>query len=207
MHNIAFETETYTIKCGLNKFCRRNNQIISAITNDVLEISELMVEASILFNFHYSKLCENSQLIVDKPNFLMFFYQLQGKKDLDPEYEDLRNTYLADRSLYNGKHRTYLIQNAAKTLETSVKNNIIVNMAARVKKYFKLKFPLLDKKSLNDVLKCLFEKQSGSLPNNIYLEEFRREFNLDGSFTFEHLEKRWWEYINFLFSLLQCCKI
>jgi len=91
INQIDFETETYTIKCGLNKFCKRNQLLISSITEDVLEVSSLMIEVSILVNFHYCKLLESgSNLEDEKPDILKFFYQLQGKQQLDEEYSDLR---------------------------------------------------------------------------------------------------------------------
>jgi len=149
INQIEYETESLTVKCGLNKFAKRNHILISKITEDVLEISSLMIESSILFNYYYYKLCQSeSNLVNQKPSVLDFFYQLKGTRTLEEEYRQLRPDA---NKLYNGRHRSYLIQNATKTFETNIKNNIIVHMYSRVKRYFKLKFANIDKKFLNEI--------------------------------------------------------
>jgi len=197
MNNVNFKTETFTIKCGLNKFAKKNEILISKINEDVLEISSLMIEVSLLFNFHYCRLLQSDSNIDEKPNFLNFFYQLKGKSKLDEEFQNLISV-----KVYNSQHRTYLIQNAAKIFETNVKNNIIIHMYPRVKRYFKLKFPNIDKKILYKILKYLFEKgASVDSISNEYLKTFRTEFKLSNEFSFHELETSWWKYINFLFKL------
>jgi len=199
-NGIREKTQTFTIKCGLNKFCRRNEHLISQINKDVAEISALMIEASLLVNFHYHQLLEteSANYVNDKaPNFLEFFYQLQGKRELNQEYRKIRN----NENYYNGKLRSYLIQNACKTFETNVKNNITVYMYPRVKRYFKLNFPQLDKGDIYKIMKSLFQKETINQKYEQYLRAFRNGFQLEDEFTFYEMEKTWWKYINFLFKL------
>jgi len=77
-NQIRYKTETFTIKYGLNKFLKRNDQLISQINKDVVEIPALMIETSLLVNFYYYQLFESGFDLSgsEKPNFLNFFYQI-----------------------------------------------------------------------------------------------------------------------------------
>jgi len=134
--------------------------------------------------------------------FLNLFYYLQGKKSsIDCElYKRLRNNVNYQiKDKYNGRHRSFIIQHAAKILQTITKNNVVNHMYKRVRKYFKTAFPHLKNKEVYENLKVLFN--AGDHLENQYITQFRQQFGLSQDFNFVGYEKKWWEYYNFLYRL------
>jgi len=67
-------------------------------------------------------------------------------------------------------------------------------MYSRVRKYFKLKFPELDKKDIYKILMTLFKETNNNEKFDEYLRVFKKEFDLDENFKFFDIETRWWKY-------------
>jgi len=168
-----------------------------------------MIETSILINFYFSKICKESNVnpISSKPSILDFFYQLKLNLKLkhkrtivlNDDYKILRPN---PNRLYECKNRTSLVQNVAVVLETNIRNNIVLHMYPRVKKYFKIRFPAIakEKNTISKILEILFTSKKNVQYDN-YLNVFRQELNLDNDFSFVKLESKWWLYIHFLYKL------
>lgn len=169
----ATESTTYTIKCGLRKFCL-DADLRDKINQDVLEISDLAVEASLYVHFYYTRLLRTS--IDEFPTTTRlhdFYYHLQGKRQkkelipLDQEYFKLRNQYLAGRQ-YDGSHRSFLMGDIIVQHETVMKNCVLVHLFDRMCKYAYRRF---EKRISKGIWKIRLEQEVFTTSASVLSEE------------------------------------
>lgn len=201
--------EMVTIKCGLKHVCP-DAVVFERINADVVEISDLMVEASIYAHFCLSKDLQSGQYDVNKKiDFFKFFYSLkivrrQNKKkpnqyNKDMEYNQIREKYKLRN--YDGDKRTNLIVFAVKQYETVFVNNIWMHMYTRVRRFCKSVCPTI--KSY-ETLDWLFNLKSKYLPDADLINAFRKHLDYDtnvGKERFSNVKKDWYKHLPFLYKL------
>jgi len=196
----GIEKETFSRKCGTRKLIK-STLLYNKIQIDVDAVSALMVETSIYLNFMINK---NPNLLRDnekEPDLLLYFYQLKDntKKSIskiDAEYQQMRKQF--NIPPHEGKYRSYLIQGAAKSLQTCFKNNISVHMYQRLRRFFKTRYKEKSNNEIFQILEHIFENNDEEKP--IEVKEFRTKFEIQ-ELNFKEVENKWWKFIPFMIRL------
>ncbi|XP_043471135.1 ankyrin repeat domain-containing protein 12-like isoform X5 [Leptopilina heterotoma] len=156
-------TEKHTVKVCLGKLCKSAN-IKNRIEEDAKVVSSMMYEATTmaLFGLYEETNVENVEncpSLLEKwtnngPDFLSFLISLKQKVNAQRkvteqdakintmvnEYKELRN----DIPLYDGEHRTAIIQEAALVLNRNFKTNFTTHAASRLRRYLQLLMEIED---------------------------------------------------------------
>ncbi|XP_043481963.1 histone-lysine N-methyltransferase, H3 lysine-79 specific-like [Leptopilina heterotoma] len=153
-------TEKHTVKVCLGKLCKSAN-IKNRIEEDAKVVSSMMYEATTmaLFGLYEETNVENCPSLLEKwtnngPDFLPFLISLKQKVNAQRkvteqdakintmvnEYKELRN----DIPLYDGEHRTAIIQEAALVLNRNFKTNFTTHAASRLRRYLQLLMEIED---------------------------------------------------------------
>ncbi|XP_043476880.1 tubulin glycylase 3C-like [Leptopilina heterotoma] len=156
-------TEKHTVKVCLGKLCKSAN-IKNRIEEDAKVVSSMMYEATTmaLFGLYEETNVENVEncpSLLEKwtnngPDFLPFLISLKQKVNAQRkiteqdakintmvnEYKELRN----DIPLYDGEHRTAIIQEAALVLNRNFKTNFTTHAASRLRRYLQLLMEIED---------------------------------------------------------------
>lgn len=195
----AVTEEHFVVKSGLKGFCK-NSKLLEKIEQDVLELSDWMVEASIYIHYVYMGQLEVNphQTIITKPKFIDYFYHLKAdskaKYEILSEYNELRCS--ARLQKYDGSYRSNLFISAANSYETCAMNNITVHMYSRVRKFFK---SCAKETPSYETLDWLFTKKSKKLPDPMLIQHLKDKLQFTGNF--HDLKQKWFTYIPFLYRL------
>ncbi|AOW41382.1 hypothetical protein D1Q00_gp043 [Trichoplusia ni granulovirus LBIV-12] len=135
-HQENLELQIYVVKRGLQSaLCpllsdEDRNKLLYEIRRDVRDLSRVYIELGIVMNY-YMKRCD---VLPDKPDVLNFFYAMKGKGPYAACYK-----HLAGDRVYDGKLRSFVVQELAKQYETLIHTNIETHAYSRLAKYFGVK--------------------------------------------------------------------
>ncbi|ABY47744.1 hypothetical protein HaGV_gp053 [Helicoverpa armigera granulovirus] len=133
---VNLDLQVYVVKRGLQSaLCPLlsdddRNRLLYEIRRDVRDLSRVYIELGILFNY-YMKRCDT---LPDKPDVLNFFYAMKGKGPYAACYK-----HLAGDQVYDGKLRSFVVQELAKQYETLIHTNIETHAYSRLARYFGVK--------------------------------------------------------------------
>lgn len=162
------DLETYTVKRCLRTFIRSDidfkltTAIVSRIENDVIEISRLSIELSVLVRHFYT-----SYLIAldDDKEFLTIFEKdcidglaalltgsRRAKKLKDPlkVWESFKNCSIDTNKNYDSTLRSYLIIHAVNDYRTRLETNISTHAFYRIKRYLRSIIAPIDNHSVKE---------------------------------------------------------
>lgn len=155
--------QVVTVKCGLHKQCR-DNRLFKQLNCDVLEMSRMVVEASIYIHFMLMRGWARNEFPekYDANFFTKYFYAIRdnpmkprptkqnnaektkpdpNKYKLDDEYKSLRGNL----KLPNAERKSNQIRFAIEQYETLFHNNIFVHTEKRIGRFFSNKVKLTEK--------------------------------------------------------------
>lgn len=218
----GFLYRRYTVKTSLKSWCRKDpnsdvyDRLVSKIRSDVDALSNLYIEASLLYNFKISKKLSKGERFDEEPNFSHLFQEIQtnSQRPLDPDYANVRLQYDID---YNRNFALMhsQIDGLRVTLQTAAMNCIIVHMRARVRKWMKYRFQdvylnqlatkLQRCQWLNRHLDHLFypdaDEEAEALDE--VLQHMSADLGVELDFNFFNLETEWWKFYPIAFRLQQ----
>jgi hypothetical protein len=157
--------------------------------------------AALLLNYRINKTPELFSTSEKEPDFLLYFYQLKNNtkssiEKLDSDFSELR----INIPKYDGKYRTFLIQRAAKQVQTVTKNNVTVHMFSKCHRYFMhLYAKEKTKAQIHElvVVNQLFNDE----PNVEELDSFRKQFKCEHVSFKNQLESTWWLLFEVMYHL------
>lgn len=209
--NVSYES--FTIKTSFKKWLTET-KLRNRIHEDVVEMSAMYIEATIALNFAVCKSVVEGIPITSEPDMLRIFQQLKqsnynskNAKPLDEEYKRLRTKH--NRPLYESRHRTTIIQELAKQLQTAAKNCICVHMRSRIRRWMKHRFYFgflqeLTKYGRETLLTNILDDIFAGTNESDHTEEVRRAMKNDlGDADLTNLETEWWTFYKMAYQLQQ----
>lgn len=200
--------EIKTVKSGLQSVLK-DKSLLTAIREDVTEISRLMYEASRLIYFDLNrKLVDEQSTDFESIDFTDYFYQLldgaKAKYSLSEEYSQMRNQFGLRK--YDRRYKGNLFMYAAQNYTTVFNNNIWMHAKSRMKRVLYKMFPETDKKEIWNCMKYLFFTKPQTLPpvpSEMMQERIRKFLNFEPTLGyFRYVKSRPASYLK-LFHTIQ----
>lgn len=136
------ELEIYTIKRGLTSaLCpllepHVKSKLISEIRRDVRDLSKIYIKLGIFINY-CAKTSHKGELGDYKnQDLLNYVYALKGK---GPYAEKYRQLVGDNYTPYDGKLRSFIVQEVVKKYDVALRNNITTHAYSRLCRYFRVK--------------------------------------------------------------------
>lgn len=137
LNDDSTKLEVYVIKRGLNSIlCPlldpiEKAKLLSEIRRDVHDLSKIFIELGIFVNYYIKTYSVGQKF--EKPDLLNYVYALKGKGPYAEKYREISN------KSYDGRLRSFIIQELAKTYETVLHTNIETHAYSRLCRYFNVK--------------------------------------------------------------------